>query len=900
MGIRKEQVLVLVVLGIGALVWKGLAGSTVDIRSLSWKKQDYAPAAVRAGASPKAVEAAAARSELFTEPRETRTLPPRELPFPPHAPLSIGALPLDPGPDPGHSMALRVDGAPVAGVTLAAPAEGAAAPAAPETPEPATPTQDAAARRVILAQTYDQLFVQGLSAPYFGSVVDVEGMDRFDAEKLTDFEGRTVRFRPYSVQSGKVGDIKVYDKNELNKVAKIHLADSLRNEVTRHVREVPSDPNHLEERGALISWLLGKAREAAWVYDEALAQAVLYSKISNGDLEGLRWQLRVLQARGDLAGEFALLDGIQGPHRESAFRYEGLGLVKRKLGLLKDAEQDLRKAVELGRTDARPHAALADLLREQGRSREALQLVQRAEQTIGGLLDVADRMRVVRAIVSGHLAVGDLAAARAGLQLLPAERQMPYLAGCIAYAAGELPAALDAFRAASSGAEGSAALLGQGAVLLRQQLWQEAHDAFVAVADQAPLLRHRAWSGLALLHLRIGQLDQAQQWIDRALEANPQDAWSHYLRGRILRQVGQLGAAQEAIGASLRLQDDYVYAIAEMSALQAARAEELHGEDQAAALLHAVHYGERAVALADVPSVELFERQGLLQFAAGDPVDAEAAFARARDLAPTDPEKLFAKGAIAVVEYGRGFVDDATVALQRFSELPKDDPMRKWAETTLAAIDDHAQKEMLEDRFERGEIGQIWQKERDGNFVPDVHDNKLVFRGKFSRAGQGEIWAERVGAVLHGKNFLAVGITMTLGKDHPRGDGFAGLRIETQRGSQGQTDFQVQVGVREGKPHLRIAEQRDEPFAQNLEIEGFDPTAPQRLELRVVPRGEAQARNFTLQVRWNDRVVHTRDLKALSGSTAAELHTVMFAAGSKGSDVDVTFDDYRLERRKER
>jgi tetratricopeptide (TPR) repeat protein len=900
MTIRKEQVLALLVLGISGLIWKGLGAEAGGSSQLTPKRLEYTAAAVVAVPLAGAATGGFARRELFTEPRETRALPPRDLAFPPHAPLSVAALPLEPGPDYAHALLLRDDGAIVADVVLQAATEAAPADAAepdPSAQNPGTgPGTGPGANRAMLAQTYDQLFFEGLSAPYYG-FVEVVGVNPFDAEKMSDFEGQVVQFRQYSQTTGKIGRIETYDRNNLRKVRSIKLADTLRNDVARHIREVPMDAVHLDERGHLISWLLGKAREAAWVYDDALQQAEAYSQVSAGALEGLRWQLRVLQAKGDLAGEFALLEGITGEHRDSAFRLEGLGLVKAKLGLWSDAEQDLRRAVELGRNDARPCASLAAFLCSRGRSSEAVAIALRAQQTMGVLTDTNDKARVVRAIVASQLAVGDLDAARAALSLLPSDRPQPYLVGCVAYASGDLPAALEAFRQASVGEHGSAALLGQGAVLLRQQQWQDAHDAFVAVADQAPLLRHRAWSGLALLYQRIGQFDNSIVWADRALEADPQDPYSYYVRGRTLRLQGQLVAAQEALTSSLRLRDDFVHAVAEMAAVQSALASDARGEEQASSVLRAMKYGGRAVDLAFRPTVELFEQEGLYQFVGGSVADAKASFEKARDTAADDVAKRFAKGAIAVVDYSRGQLDDAVAALQRFSELPKDDVMRKWAEETLQAIEDHAQKEMLEDRFERSDVGGIWPLEKDGTLGAVIKDNRLVFQGKFNRTG--EVSAERSGAVQRARNFLAVGCTMQFGKNQPRNSGFAGLRIETQRGSTGQPDSQIMVGIREGKPHVRIVDNREEPKVKDLEIPGFDVSAPQELELRLVPRGEQTARAFALQVRWNGVVMLEQELKGLGGSSGNELRTILFVSGNRGSDVDVAFDDYRLERRKE-
>ena len=62
---------------------------------------------------------------------------------------------------------------------------------------------------------------------------------------------------------------------------------------------------------------------------------------------------------------------------------------------------------------------------------------------------------------------------------------------------------------------------------------------------------------------------------------------------------------------------------------------------------------------------------------------------------------------------------------------------------------------------------------------------------------------------------------------------------------------------------------------------------------------DATLRAFAIQVRWNGILQWEQELKGLGGSSGNELRTVLFVQGSKGSAVDVAFDDYRLERRKE-
>lgn len=901
MALRKEQVLALVALLVLAWVWFGTGGEVARVRVAEPKWLEHQAPTTRSVPLLVGALGKLGRPEWFTEPRETRPLPPRELQFPPMAPWALCAPPLEPGLDLAFAARLLGPGTVVEGVTLqtaveSAAASGEASPAVAAQGGPSGPG-DAAARRAQMERTYDQVYVGALTNPLFGWV-KVEGVEPWRIESITNFDDLVVELHEYNASKNKLDRKYVFDRNNPEKVRSVRRARTLKNEVEREVHRIPDDASRLDERGKLVAWLLGKAREDASLYDTAMEQARLYAQLSGGDLEGLRWQMRVLQARGDLAGEHALLQGVTGPNRETACRYEGLGRVKWALGLYRDAEADLRRALEIGRNDPRPAAALVEFLIERGRARECRPLLQHCEQHANLVLDAGDRVRLVRALVAGRLALGDPDGARSGLALLPPDRPQPYLAGCIAYAAGNLPLALDSFRLAVGGQDSAEAQLGQAATLARQAQWQAAYDLFSGVGDQFPMLRHRALAGQAFVFLRLGQFDSAVAYADRALEANPLDPYGHYLRARGLRLQGQLAAAAEALTAALRLRDDFVPAVAEMSALQSQRSNLGNADDLAAALVAARRYCDRAVALVDQPPFELVLQQGLAAFAAGYPEEAGSVFAKARDLATAEGDRQIARGAMAVVDYKRGLIDEALATLQRFTELPKDHAMRHWAETTIAAIEDHAEKEVLEDRFERGELGGIWLAERDGACGPVLESGRLFLRGKLTRTG--EVSVERKDAIKKAKNFLAVGIDLQLGAGHVRGVGFTGLRIESARGSSGQADTQVVLGIREDKPHLRIVDNREEARLVDLAIPGFDPRARHSLEIRLVPRGDAQSRLFALQVSWGGAMVHEQELKGLSGSSGGELKIVLFASGNRGSDLDAAFDDFRLERRKER
>jgi hypothetical protein len=259
MGIRKEQVLALLALATAVLAGRKYfdeapPGASYRPGKLEFTANAVAPTPlVTEGAS------AASRRDFCTEPSETRPLPPRDLAFPPRAPLSLAALPLDPGPDLGHAWMLTTDGAQVEGVTLqtAADAGSAAAetPAQPQEQEQPQGTKEKEERAALL---YDRIWIEGQSNPHFG-LIETEGVDLFELEKKDgQLDGVVLRQREFRLSTQKVGQLNEFGK-EKQKITRIRLAGTLRNEITRRIRAVPPGPSPTQ-RHELVSWLLEKAR----------------------------------------------------------------------------------------------------------------------------------------------------------------------------------------------------------------------------------------------------------------------------------------------------------------------------------------------------------------------------------------------------------------------------------------------------------------------------------------------------------------------------------------------------------------------------------------------------------------------------------------------------------------
>lgn len=892
MSLRKEQVLLILVILMAGYCGQDYFSIRQDVSRKSITRLPYESEPFGKTPLVETDAGALVRRDFLTEPSETRPLPPRELAFPPREAFGVAALPLDPGPDFRHSWLLRQNGAQVQGVTLQTGGGGdngvAAATEDPQEPNLGPMTSEQAAKQ------YDQIWIANLSNPYFVRIEPQTQYDLFKLEEGGDLSEVKLLVRVLSLKKRTLGVPRTMGGDGPGQaISKLKLADKTINEVRRRLRQVPSHAGNQNDRLDLINWLLVMARSESWIYKEAIGQAQAYLQHSKGSTDGLRVMQMVMRATGDIDGELKLLEGVTGDAVAQSFKLQGLGVIKARLGLWIEAEEHLKKAAELTPTDARGHGTLAEFYRTRLRSREAFQAANRAEQTIGSIQDATLKADIERTILGCRLAVGVLAS-NGNLAAAP-----PYVRGCMHYAGGDMAAAMAAFQRVGPGSDAALAQLGQAACLANTGKWQEAYDLFVRIADQDPLLRHRALTGIALIYSRTSDYESAITYCDRALEAAPADTYALYLRGRTLRLMGQFDAARDALSAALRNHDDFVHAIAEMSLAYTGLASTALGTDQAAALIAARRYMDRAVALSPNPQLELLEHQGLRAFAAVDRRGARTAFEQARDLAGSGDAKGYARGALAVVAYSRGRVEEAERDLGRLErDSGRESVMGKWAGATLEAIVDHAEKEALGDSFERERPGDTWVDNNDGRLHTAISKGRLVFNSTYTK---GEVSAERANAVRFAKNFLACAVSMELGPSHDVPNSEVGLGIEIRRARQG-VDFSAKVYLKSGEPMITIQDGRDsngeklvdKPLSASI----LRTDKPQDLELRVVPGGAEGSRQRVLHVYFNGQLVMEHELKQLTGSSQTELKTMLFATGDKRGRVDVAFDDYKLERRK--
>ena len=99
-------------------------------------------------------------------------------------------------------------------------------------------------------------------------------------------------------------------------------------------------------------------------------------------------------------------------------------------------------------------------------------------------------------------------------------------------------------------------------------------------------------------------------------------------------------------------------------------------------------------------------------------------------------------------------------------------------------------------------------------------------------------------------------------------------------------------------PSIRYARAgfRCSEYLSRLAVDNAAGAGVQRLEIAVQPRSDG--RQFNMLFVWNGVVVHEQPIKSLSSSSGGPLETMLVVDGARTS-VNVSFDNYHLERRKD-
>lgn len=892
MSLRKEQVLAILALAVGLYYVSSLQKASATNPS-SGRPRSYEPPALPLSplVDPNDDPQLLTR-DIFVEPAETRSLPPRDLPLPPPRVFGVVGLPLV--EDAAWAHLLEFGGAPEQGVELTDPALGSAAgSAAAGDSEPQDPVQPNGTEQ--LARTYDLLETN--VGPQWCLLEGHDGRDKFDLALLAPAElaqVRGVQLRPYLRTREFLQSSRTLEENV--EIRKITLAQTLRNEVELEKRRVSGSYSvaGLERLFAFGEFLLDKARLESWVYDEAFQLADRILEISDGSPAAWRFKQRLLRLRGDLAAELEMYETMPDAVGAGAFRLQGRGELKAVLGLWEDAEADLRRAVEAAPRDPAPLSSLARLLLARGRVQEAATIAQKAWDYRATNADRDVQLDAAEVHLAALRHRGAMAEASTIASDFPDgdPARVALLQGMVSYARGDLTAATSRFeQAAASGtrAISSRGALGAAATAVRAGRYQDALDRFYALADDDPLLRHRAMAGMGLVYARVGDVERALAAIEAGLATAPGDWYLLYLQGYVLHLRGDHEAALDSLSQCLEQRDDMLHALLEVVQCHEALAAASSGQ-AAENLFRAMRYSARLAELAQRrgDDFRFAEVQGRVHFQGKELRTADEAFAKAQQAAQDPSDQLYSQSGRGLVLYARGRVDDARdVFLALQDSLGRGEPYWQYADGILAAIADHSQKVELVDRFERDALGSIWEAR---GFR--VVDGAVRLR---ERLGATPVVATRVDAAEAAGLFL--GAEVTLDVDESASGAVVGLRLLREQGNR--KALEIWYGLKNDEPYLFIRDNKDDPepiVGLAEKIAGFDPTVSQRLGLYLEPADE-NGRTLSIVAVWNGQQIHSEPLRGITSNLPTPLAVGFGGKGLGGGQVTATFDDFRVVKR---
>lgn len=402
--------------------------------------------------------------------------------------------------------------------------------------------------------------------------------------------------------------------------------------------------------------------------------------------------------------------------------------------LYESAEARFRRAVEVERSDYEANWALGRFLTERGRPEEALEFLEAAQRYEPRAPERRDvRLSIRLDGVECLVALGRIEEAaqrlRAGLSGSTEDARLRGIAMALEYLGGERLLGPEAEGVHEASFE---ALLAQGLIDARNGATTRARDLLFAAAEEDPLRANAAWRGLAYLALVGGYHEGAVEFVLRALEVDPRDAYAHYLHGRLLEEIDDHDGAREAFEAALELDPDFEDATASRAEIEYRRGAHSDAE----------RYFERAVNQAP-DRADVRALRGLNLLALGQVARAQETFENTLVLDPLDAT---AQGGLAWCLYLEG---DSAEALVQFANLderrrdrPEEDPWRVWARAQIARISDHLQKVAWVDDFERRELRNGWiAEERSGPTVQLV-EGTVHLEGVFELPGEARVFRE--------------------------------------------------------------------------------------------------------------------------------------------------------------
>ena len=272
-----------------------------------------------------------------------------------------------------------------------------------------------------------------------------------------------------------------------------------------------------------------------------------------------------LGVSGDADGALAELQEALRLGAADARVYNNLGNAYSEKGMAKEAEE-CYKSVPPGPGQDEALVNLSRLLTDRGRAREGLKAAERAlrlspdspraamakGEALAGLGRIRESIRLLRGAVRS----------------MPREFHARMGLGAALAAGGDAAGALRCFEeAALLEPDSAAAHHERGNMLGRLERHQESYDAYAKAAELGPL--PQTWANMAAVLLGIHADDgpgASEAWraealalADKALEMDPDYAFGHFIKSRLLAVMGRDAEAEEHLLHARMLDPDFLW-----------------------------------------------------------------------------------------------------------------------------------------------------------------------------------------------------------------------------------------------------------------------------------------------------------------------------------------------------
>ncbi|MFT5289293.1 MAG: tetratricopeptide (TPR) repeat protein [Planctomycetota bacterium] len=649
------------------------------------------------------------------------------------------------------------------------------------------------------------------------------------------------------------------------------------------------------ERMAFAAWCIENRLEA----DKALAVARrVYRGLAafdEGDPEPRLGLARALEAGFDFDGALLEYRGMLEAFPLSAVAHVGLANLEARFLLFEQAEERLRHAVSIDGGSWVGLRALGVFLYKQGEHEEAVGILESANRSAP--TDPADlpvRVGIRNELGMALLALGDLEGASRAFSSAGSadERDQRALAGRMVCAllsddgggddgggAGAAMALADEAALDPDYELGYELALARGLAAVVLGDGAQAEAEFSAAVELDPMRASTPLAALAFVAEGTGYPDEAIELAERAIEADPGNAYAHYLRGRLLGDRDAYEEARDSLIAALEIDlnfEDALVAMGEM-AFRLGRFED------------AERYLERAVDLeveAGLERAEVYALRGLNLLRLERVGEAREAFEASRGLDFVDPLAL---AGMAWCTYLDGDSTEALVQLADLDEARREkdeaDPWRLWARSQQDRITDHVSKEEWVDNLERKRLLKNWQTDEKSGPLVSMDEGSVLIDGAFQRPGLARVYrVEQAGLFVSFEASIWIDVTnartgIFIAREKPR----AGVNVVTDEVSVSRH--------KDGTTQVRFIRAGQQP--SEIDMESSFPTG-RWVRLRIERKGEGSETRVTVSMDGVPLLENMRAPTIASGSN--NLLMGVFVEGEVGREASVRMDDVSVVR----